>query len=259
MGLVPVHFSPIIMRLMNCDLLIFAPHPDDAEIHCGATIAAHTQLGATVVLVDATRGELGSRGTPEQRADEAAAAAKILGISKREQLDLGDGQLQRDNLQTRDIIIDCIRRNKPKIVLSISPQAHHPDHRALGDLIIDSLKACELHKLPDQQEAAVHDLRMLCYEAELVATGNMLVLPCSADNWQRKRDAIACYGSQLHKEGSNEAETSISKKAFQEWIDARGRVWGQQVGAPYGEAFSAPLHPPAVNDLRNLWPKYDLD
>lgn len=253
---------------MTCDLLVFAPHPDDAEIHCGGCIASHVSQGARVIIIDATRGELGSRGTPEQRAREAEAAAAVLGLSDRENLDLGDGSLRRDDLAARGCIVDAIRRHRPQLVLSISPAAQHPDHRALGDLVIDSIKAAALHQLPEQQHPAQQRQRLLCYEAELVAAGGVLLAACDESAWQTKMQALACYGSQLHNSrdqdhsdgdgDGKEAETAISKRAFQDWIEARGRSWGYQVGAPYAEAFTAPLHPPALADLRHLWPPFEL-
>ena len=243
---------------MSCDLLVIGPHPDDVEIHCGGTIAAHTRRGASVVIIDATRGELGSRGTPAERQQEAAAAAKILGVATRENLDLGDGQLQQDGLAQRQALVTCIRRHQPQLILGISPHAHHPDHRALGELLASSIKACALHQFPGQSLPAVDTQRLLCYEAELAAQQSPILVPCTEEDWDRKRQSIACYGSQLYKADSQEASTSISKQAFQDWIEARGKSWGYQVSAPFAEAFHAPLHPLAVSDLRQLWPAFEL-
>lgn len=244
---------------MSCDILVFAPHPDDAEIHCGATIASHTRRGATVHVVDATRGELGSRGSAKERASEMEKATAILGIQERENLDLGDGCIQRDHLQQRNRIVDCIRRHQPQIVLGISPYAHHPDHRALADALMDAIKACCLHKLPEQHHPATHQQRLLCYEAELPPKAECILLPCNEADWQRKMDAIACYGSQVAQTNAGAAKTSIGRKAFLDWVEARGKQWGYQAEAPYAEAFHVPLHHLAIDDLRQLWPAYELE
>jgi bacillithiol biosynthesis deacetylase BshB1 len=236
---------------MPCDLLIFAPHPDDAEIHCGGTIAAHVRRGAQVVVVDATRGELGSRGTPETRAIEAAAAAKIMGLAARENLALTDGAIPADNPAARTLVVDAIRRHRPATVLCISGHARHPDHQSLAALLGGAVKAAAFHKLPTPSGApAIANVRLWFYEAELPLTPTFLV-PLTAADWRIKLDAVRCYGSQLHQAGSNEPATSIADPAFITWIDARGRTWGHQAGADYAEAFGGP-EAPRLGDLRSI-------
>ena len=117
---------------MSCDLLVFAPHPDDAEIHCGPCF--HAGAGEYVAFdpgfdVDATRGELASRGTPGIRAREAAAAAGILGLAQRDNLLLADGAIPSEEPAARHLVIDAIRRHRPATVLCIHGHARHPDHR----------------------------------------------------------------------------------------------------------------------------------
>jgi len=236
---------------MPCDLLVFAPHPDDAEIHCGGTIAAHVRRGAKVVVVDATRGELGSRGTPETRALEATEAARILGLTARENLALTDGAIPSEQPAARALVIDAIRRHRPATVLCISGHARHPDHQALATLVGGAVKAAAFHKLATASGApAIANVRLWFYEAELPLTPTFLI-PLTAADWRIKLDAVRCYGSQLHKAGSNEPATSIADPAFTTWIDARGRAWGHQAGAEYAEAFVGPEAPRLV-DLRGI-------
>jgi bacillithiol biosynthesis deacetylase BshB1 len=233
------------------DLLVFSPHPDDAEIGCGATIAAHVRLGASVVVVDATRGEMGSRGTVEDRAREAAAAAKILGLSGRENLGLRDGHIPSDDHAARGLIVDAIRRHRPRVVICISGAARHPDHIALARLVEPAVKAAALHKLASPSGAAAYSgARLWFFEAELPARPSLLV-PASEEDWARKREAIRCYASQLHQEGAKLPETTIAAKGFLDAIDARGRAWGAVAGAPFAEAFTG-LEIPRVGDLRGL-------
>ena len=236
---------------MPCDLLVFAPHPDDAEIHCGGTIASHLRRGAKVVVVDATRGELGSRGTPETRAIEAAASAKLLGLTARENLTLTDGAIPHDDPAARLLVIDAIRRHRPSTVLCISGHARHPDHQALATLVGGAVKAAAFHKLATASGApAIANVRLWFYEAELPLTPAFLV-PLTAADWRIKLEAVRCYGSQLHKAGSGEPATSIADPKFLDWIDARGRVWGHQAGAEYAEAFVGP-EAPRLGDLRGI-------
>jgi bacillithiol biosynthesis deacetylase BshB1 len=236
---------------MSCDLLVFAPHPDDAEIHCGATIAAQVRLGARVVVIDATRGELGSRGTPDVRAREASAAAVILGLSGRENLHLPDGAIPSEDPAARLLIVDAIRRHRPSTLLCLHGHARHPDHQALARLVQGAAKAASFHSLPSPSgAAAVGAVRLWFYEAELPATPAFL-MPVSDQDWERKMAAVRCYGSQLHQADSRAPATSISDPRFLDWIDARGRTWGHCAGATFAEAFCGP-ELPRVADLRGL-------
>lgn len=231
---------------MPCDLLVFAPHPDDAEIHCGATIAAHVRQGAHVVVCDATRGELGSRGTVAQRDAEAAAAAQVLGLAGRDNLGLPDGGLMAGDRAQRDALVEAIRRHAPRTVLTIGGGARHGDHLALHALSLSAVKMAALHRFPSAHPA-VAGVRVWCYEAELPLTNPTLLVPCSEADWLRKQAAVACYGSQLV--GSSGPATSIATPEFTRWVESRGRTWGFQAGAPYAEAFSGP-EAARITDLR---------
>ena len=232
------------------DLLVIAPHPDDAEISCGATIARHVRLGASVAIVDATRGELGSRGTPEIRAAEAAAAGAALGLTHRENLGLPDGHLRADDTEQRSAIVDCLRRHRPAVVLGMHRHARHPDHIALAALVAGAIKAAALHGLRTTSQAPAHSgMRLWWYEAELHLEPDLLV-PAEAVDWQRKLEAIRCYGSQLHQPGSGAPATTIAAPGFIDDIDLRGRFWGRQCGASHAEAFAAGPDLPRIGDLR---------
>jgi bacillithiol biosynthesis deacetylase BshB1 len=236
---------------MPCDLLVFAPHPDDAEIHCGATIAAHVRQGGTVVMVDATRGELASRGTPEIRSQEAQQAAHILGVSTRENLGLKDGEIPHSDAHARVLVVDAIRRHRPAVVLCINAHARHPDHQALADLVHGAVKAAALHRLATPSGEPAHQLaRLFFYEAELPITASFLV-PATEADWQIKRAAIQCYDSQVSPTRPHEPVTSIGQPGFLSWIESRGRTWGHLAGAPYAEAFVAP-EAPRIRDLRSV-------
>ncbi len=236
---------------MSCDFLVFAPHPDDAEIHCGGTIAAQVRQGARVVVVDATRGELASRGTPTERAAEAEAAARTLGLAARENLALPDGAIPGEDPAARLLVVDAIRRYRPQAVLCISGHARHPDHQALARLVGGAVKAAALHKLTTPGgAAAVAGVRLWYYEAELPATPALLV-PLRAEDWRLKMAAVRCYASQLHRAQAELPATSIAEPGFLGWIDARGRAWGMHAGADFAEAFSGP-ELPRVADLCGL-------
>lgn len=220
------------------DLLVIAPHPDDAEIHAGALIAAHVRQGRAVAVVDATRGEQASRGTPELRAREAAAAAEVLGLSARDQLGLPDGGIPGDDPAARLLVVEAIRRHRPRAVVCLHAHARHPDHQNLARLVGGAVKAAAIHGLRSASPA-VGGVRLWWVEAELpLPAAPALLAPASEDDWQRKLAAVRCYGSQLA--GGSGPATSISDPAFLAWIEARGRTWGHQAGAPYAEALAGP-------------------
>ncbi len=228
------------------DLLVIAPHPDDAELHAGGLIAAHVRRGAAVVVVDATRGELASRGDPATRAAETAEASRILGLAARENLDLPDGALRGDDPEARNRVVAAIRRHRPAVVVALSGHARHPDHIACAALVRGAVKAAALHRL-DAGGPAWAGARLWFCEAEL-PLAEPLLIPLTAEDWARKMAAVRAYGSQFA--GSGPA-TSISDPGFLGWIEARGRSWGHHAGAPYAEAVTCP-EPVRLTDLRGL-------
>ena len=116
------------------DIAGFCAHPDDAELVMGGTVARESAAGRRVALVDLTRGESGSRGTPETRADEAAAAARILGVAHRESLGLPDSALE-ERVEHRDAIVEALRRLRPAVVITQHWDQRHPDHAMASRLV----------------------------------------------------------------------------------------------------------------------------
>lgn len=228
-------------------LLVIAPHPDDAEIHAGGIIAAHVRQGVPVAVVDATAGELASRGTPAERAAEAAEAARVLGLTARACLGLPDGGISGDDPRQRLEVVAAIRRFRPKTVLTLHGHARHPDHQNLARLVRGAVKAAAIHGLRTA-EPPVAGVRLWECEAEL-AIAPALLVPLTEDDWATKMAAIRCHRSQLER-GAGTA-TSINDPGFLAWIEARGRTWGHQAGAPWAEAVAAP-EPPRVPLLTSL-------
>ncbi len=235
-------------------LLVIAPHPDDAEIHAGGLIASHVRAGIPVVLVDATRGEMASRGTVAERAHEAAAAAKILGVHTRENLGLRDGYLAADPITLRDALVDAIRRHCATTVACLSGHARHPDHVALAAAAMVAAKAAALHGLKTPSgAAAVARVRLWFYEAELRADRADVLIPLSEADWDQKMAAVRCYSSQLATTTSTGLpQTSIATPDFLTWIEDRGRAWGREAGAPYAEAIIRGLDCPRGTHLTAL-------
>src|ERR1035438_8489499 len=129
------------------DILVFAIHPDDAELGCGGTILKHIHLGKKVGIVDLTRGELGTRGTPEIREQESIVASKLMGIHSRERLSLQDGFFE-NNKESQLQIVKMIRKYQPEIILGNTIKDRHPDHGKGATLVSES---CFLSGLIDRK------------------------------------------------------------------------------------------------------------
>jgi bacillithiol biosynthesis deacetylase BshB1 len=226
------------------DLLFFAAHPDDTELSAGGTLAKAVRDGYRVGMIDLTRGEMGTRGTPQTRKREAAAAAKVLGATFREQLDFGDGGL-RTSREEELQIIDVIRRCRPRVVFVSYPDERHPDHERAGRVVTDAsfyagLKALDTGLPAHRPQAVVYYLQNYPIPPSFVVDVTAM--------WKTKMRAIHSYKSQFHDPKSKEPKTFISDPRFLDMIDARGKHYGALIGAGYGEAFVT-KQPPRVDDV----------
>ena len=139
---------------MKLDILVFAVHPDDAELGCSGTILKHIAAGKKVGIVDLTRGELGTRGTAETRDQESANSTRILGLHVRKNLGMRDGFFKNDE-QHQMQIIQIIRKYSPELVLSNALHDRHPDHGRAADLVYDALFLSGLAKIKTELEGEV--------------------------------------------------------------------------------------------------------
>ncbi|HEU5147435.1 MAG TPA: bacillithiol biosynthesis deacetylase BshB1 [Chryseosolibacter sp.] len=225
---------------MKLDILVLASHPDDAELGCGGTIARHIALGHKVGIVDLTRGELGTRGTPETRQKEAEESARILGVSIRENLDLRDGFFQNDP-ESQLIVIRAIRKYQPKIILANAVYDRHIDHGKGASLAYDASFLSGLIRIEtrDEQGTAQKPWRP---DAVYHYVQSQFIIPDFVvditDHWETKMKAIKAFGSQFFDPNSKEPETYISKPGFLRMIEARAVEYGHAIGATYGEGFT---------------------
>ena len=226
------------------DLLFFGAHPDDVELSCGGTIVNATRDGLRVGMVDLTRGEMGTRGTAATRKREAQEAARILGVSFREQLDFGDGGLRTGRDEEMQII-EIVRRVRPRLVFTAWPDDRHPDHTRTGRIVTEASFYAGLRQL--KPKAAAHRPQTVIYYLQNHMVPPSFVIDVT-DAWKTKMRAIGAYKSQFFDAKSKEPRTFISDPEFLKMIDARGRHFGVLVGAAYGEAFVT-KQPPRVDDL----------
>jgi bacillithiol biosynthesis deacetylase BshB1 len=234
----------VIDGLEPVDLIFFGAHADDIELSCGGTIAKAVNDGLRIGIIELTRGELGTRGTPRVRRREALKAAKILGARFREHLDFGDGGMRTGRDEEMQII-EIVRRCRPKLIFSMWPDDRHPDHIRAGRLVTEASFYSGLRQL--ETDLPAHRPQATIYYPQ-----NYLVIPSFVvdvtKTWQTKMRAIAAFKSQFYDPKSKEPPTFIADKNFLEMIEARGRHFGALVGAEYGEAFMT-KQPPKVDDV----------
>jgi bacillithiol biosynthesis deacetylase BshB1 len=226
------------------DLIFFGAHPDDVELSAGGTAAKCVKDGLRIGIVDLTRGEMGTRGTPQTRRKEANGAARALGATFRQQLDFQDGNLQTGREQELEII-ELLRVRRPKLVIAPWPDDRHPDHTRTGRIVTEASFYAGLKSL--QTGAPAHRPQAVLYYMQNYMVPPSFVVDVS-HTWKTKMKAVAAFKSQFHDPNSKEPQTFISDPKFLEMIDARGRHFGALIGVRYGEAFVT-KQPPMVDDL----------
>lgn len=223
---------------MNLDVLVFAAHPDDAELAMGGTIANLTKNNIKVGIIDLTKGELGTRGTAETRQREAFNAAIVLKIAVRENLEIPDGDIKntRENLMK---VIITLRKYKPKIIFAPYFNDRHPDHIDASNLIKRAMFSSGLAKIKTfDKEVPQNYFRpeKLYYYMQTYTFDPTFIFDIS-DTFETKMKAVECYSTQFHNPKSLEPETFISKPGFINYIKSRAEFYGFAIGKNYGEPF----------------------
>ena len=228
------------------DIVAACAHPDDAELVMGGTIAREAVRGRRIALLDLTRGESGSRGTPEMRTAEAGEAARILGAAHRETLGLPDAGLQVVP-EHKDPVVEAIRRLRPRVVLLQHWEQRHPDHATASRIVYD---ACFLAGLRNYRP----DLGPAFRPAKLVYAVTMTEsndLPPTfvvdvTPFWETKLRAISAFASQFAPSLGETGPLPLDR--FKEAVELAGRRHGQRIGVRYGEGFVT-REPLVVEDL----------
>ena len=238
--------------ILKLDILALAAHPDDVELCCGATIAKHIALGYKVGVVDFTRGELGTRGTPEIRVQEAEKASEIMGLSVRENLGFRDGFFEKDEIHLKKVI-GMIRKYRPDTILINAENDRHPDHGRAHELSKEACFLSGLHKIETLadglKQEAWRPKNVYSYIQGWFMTPDFVV--DVTDHWEIKMNAIRAFRSQFHDPNSQEPATWLSSEGFIKLIEGRGIEMGQAIGCSYGEGFKV-LRWPGVNDITKL-------
>ena len=227
--------------MKKIQVLAVAVHPDDVELCCSGTLMMEKLHGKTIGVVDLTRGELSTRGTPELRAREAAAAARIMDLDIRENLGMADGFFQINEENQRKLV-KAIRAYQPEIVLAAALADRHPDHGRAGKLISESCFLSGLRKITTLDEKGLeqaawrpkyvfHFIQDRFYQPNFV-------YDISA-TFDRKLEAIKAYSSQFHSTDykEDEPQTYISSPEFMDSIIGRAQMLGKMIGVKYAEGF----------------------
>jgi N-acetylglucosamine malate deacetylase 1 len=233
---------------MPVDLLAIMAHPDDAELLCGGTLARAAEQGYRVGIVDLTRGELGTRGTPELRAHEAARAAEILGVAERHNAGLGDGHIRNDD-SSRRVVIELLRRLRPRTVILQYVTGRHPDHRAASELVRDASFLAGLKNYPAEGERFRPN--KLCYALSFRedVVKPTFVVDISAQ-FDKKLQAVLAFTSQF--EGVRQAgELYPTGQPFGDLLATQNGHYGSLIRARFGEPYWTP-EAMAVDDIVDL-------
>ena len=233
---------------MKLDILVFGAHPDDQELGAGATIAKEVANGKKVGIIDLTRGELGTRGSAEIRDEEAAEAARILGVAVRENLGFADGFFVNDKAHQLEII-KMVRKYRPEIVLCNAIDDRHIDHGKGSRLVSDACFLSGLKKIDTGEQEAWRPKQVYHYIQWKNLEPDFLVDVTGFID--KKTEAILAYKSQFYDPNSKEPSTPISDKNFVNSIVFRANDMGRLIGVEHAEGFTVERYL-AVKNLGDL-------
>lgn len=237
---------------MKIDILAFGAHPDDIELGAGGTLAREIEAGRKVGVIDLTRGELGTRGTPESRDQESAASAEILGLEFRINLCFRDGFFTNDEFHQRTIV-SYIRHYQPEIVLCNAVRDRHPDHGKGGALVSTACFLSGLNKVKTEWEGVEQNAwkpRAVYHYIQDRYIRPDIVVDITA-HMEIKMKAVMAFKTQFYNPDSIEPETAISSKEFLEFLYARAIEFGRPIGVKYAEGFSVERLP-GIDSLLHL-------
>jgi bacillithiol biosynthesis deacetylase BshB1 len=220
--------------MKRVDILAIAAHPDDIELICGGTLVRAHMLGRSTGILDLAAGEMGTLGTPEVRAKEAAKAARVMGVSVRENLGFPDGGIE-NTPETRAKVAVVIRRLKPKIVITHSQHGRHPDHPIVAQLVRDACFVAGLKKV--EPTLATHrPLKVLHALSFREDNQKPTFVVDISESFEKKVEAIKCYESQFG-EAIQAGEVYPNGEPLYDLIRHHAAHYGSLIRSQYGEPF----------------------
>jgi bacillithiol biosynthesis deacetylase BshB1 len=218
---------------MNIDLLAVAPHPDDVELTCGGTMIKMAQAGYRTGILDLTRGETGTRGTPETRLKEAAQAAKLMGVTVRRNLGLPDAHLRVCDEQ-KIAIAEVIRELEPHTVLLPYWEGRHPDHYTAATLGFEACFVAGLKNYP-LGGTAYRPFKII-YVAAYADVRPTFAVDITKQ-YEQRRKAILAYASQFRPVKKEKSKVALPLDELEERMSDRAKHYGRMIGVKYAEGF----------------------
>lgn len=220
------------------DILVFGAHPDDAEIGMGATIAKHVRHGNKVVICDLTEAEMSSNGTVELRRQEAQDAAKVLGLSGRVNLQLPDRGLFVNQEQI-DLIVEVIRKYRPRIVFAPYWQDRHPDHITCSYLVQEAVFNAKLRNYMPHLPAVAVEQTYFYFINDVYEASVMVEV---TEDYEAKRAALRAYRTQFTTVSNmTDAVKTPLNQGYLERVEARDKLLGQKHLVEFAEGFVSKL------------------
>jgi bacillithiol biosynthesis deacetylase BshB1 len=217
---------------MNLDVLAIAAHPDDVELTCGGTLIKMAGMGYRTGVLDLTRGEMGTRGSPEIRDHEAQAAAKIMGLAMRANAGLPDSRLEMKEDYKRAIAAK-IRELQPKTVILPYWEGRHPDHYIASKLGYEACFIAGLKRYPLEGEP-FRPFKILYSVAYSTVAPSFAV--DITEQYERRREAILCYASQFTPVERGE-KVFMPLDRLEAEMNLMASHYGRMIGVRYAEGF----------------------
>ena len=220
---------------MELDILAIFSHPDDVELAVGGTLLKMKHLGYRTGALDVTRGEMGTRGTVEGRAQEAVDAGRVLKLDVRENLGLADGHVFVDD-GSRQSLVRVLRRLKPRVILTHQLDDPHPDHDHIANLVRESARLASMKRYDEETGDQKIPVPIVAHEIFSRHVEPSFIVDIS-DFLEQKMDAIRAHSSQFYDPKSSEPETRLTSKTFLLQLESRSRYFGSLIGCEAGEPF----------------------
>jgi bacillithiol biosynthesis deacetylase BshB1 len=220
---------------LELDVLAVFSHPDDAELTAAGTLLKMKSLGYRTGVLDMTRGEMGTRGTPEMRAEEAKDAARIMRLDVRLNLEQPDGHVRLTE-ESRTAMVRVIRTHKPKVILTAHWDDPHPDHAATARIVREAARLASMRRYDEEAGQGAVKVPALAHAvySRLVAPSFIIDI---SDFLEDKMRAILAHRSQFYDPASKEPVTRISEASFLGQLESRWRYLGSLIGVAAGEAY----------------------
>ncbi|MEX2531849.1 MAG: bacillithiol biosynthesis deacetylase BshB1 [Gemmatimonadota bacterium] len=217
------------------DVLAVFAHPDDAELVCGGALAKAAARGERVGILDLTRGEMGTRGTPELREEEAKAAADVLGVRVRRNAGLPDGRLENSH-EAREVVAAHLRELRPRVVVTHWLEGRHPDHGAAARLAVDASFVAGLRnaEVPGEPHRPLKIVHGTAFRED--APRPSFVVDVTGEV-ERKLEAIRCFQSQFQGLSAAGEVFAGGSRPLEEQVRAHLAYHGSRIRAAYGEPF----------------------